>query len=74
MHLLPFMIIDNDDMESAEMKIAIHLSKSGICSLHPMLRGWKKGKKFRCFFFRNSEQVTLYKEDNYNLKLAIIII
>nr|XP_008527120.1 PREDICTED: HEAT repeat-containing protein 1 [Equus przewalskii] len=41
-HLLPFMIIDNDDMESAEMKIAIHLSKSGICSLHPMLRGWKE--------------------------------
>ncbi|XP_058398947.1 HEAT repeat-containing protein 1 isoform X3 [Diceros bicornis minor] len=42
LHLLPFMIIDNDDMESAEMKIAIYLSKSGICSLHPILRGWKE--------------------------------
>ncbi|KAF0870433.1 HEAT repeat-containing protein 1 [Crocuta crocuta] len=41
-HLLPFMIIINDDMESAEMKIAIYLSKSGICSLHPILRGWKE--------------------------------
>lgn len=44
-HLLPFMIITNDNMESAEMKIANYLSKSGICSLHPLLRGWKEGKK-----------------------------
>ncbi|XP_030695347.1 HEAT repeat-containing protein 1 isoform X3 [Globicephala melas] len=41
-HLLPFMVINNDDMESAEMKMAIYLSKSGICSLHPLLRGWKE--------------------------------
>lgn len=41
-HLLPFMVIDNDDMESAEMKMAVYLSKSGICSLHPILRGWKE--------------------------------
>ncbi|XP_029787503.1 HEAT repeat-containing protein 1 isoform X1 [Suricata suricatta] len=41
-NLLPFMIIINDDMESAETKIAIYLSKSGICSLHPILRGWKE--------------------------------
>uniref|UniRef100_A0A8B9Y6B9 HEAT repeat-containing protein 1 n=1 Tax=Bos mutus grunniens TaxID=30521 RepID=A0A8B9Y6B9_BOSMU len=41
-HLLPFMIINTDDMESAEMKMAVYLSKSGICSLHPLLRGWKE--------------------------------
>ncbi|XP_033697895.1 HEAT repeat-containing protein 1 isoform X3 [Tursiops truncatus] len=41
-HLLPFMVINNDDMESAETKMAIYLSKSGICSLHPLLRGWKE--------------------------------
>ncbi|XP_008057279.1 HEAT repeat-containing protein 1 [Carlito syrichta] len=41
-HLLPFMIISNNDMESAEMKIAIYLSKSGICSQHPLLRGWEE--------------------------------
>ncbi|XP_069340669.1 HEAT repeat-containing protein 1 [Eulemur rufifrons] len=41
-HLLPFMVITNDDVESADMKIAIYLSKSGICSLHPLLRGWKE--------------------------------
>uniref|UniRef100_A0A7N9DD14 HEAT repeat-containing protein 1 n=1 Tax=Macaca fascicularis TaxID=9541 RepID=A0A7N9DD14_MACFA len=40
--LLPFMVINNDDMESAEMKIAIYLSKSGICCLHPLLRGWEE--------------------------------
>ncbi|XP_050625536.1 HEAT repeat-containing protein 1 [Macaca thibetana thibetana] len=40
--LLPFMVINKDDMESAEMKIAIYLSKSGICSLHPLLRGWEE--------------------------------
>ncbi|XP_040092233.1 HEAT repeat-containing protein 1-like isoform X1 [Oryx dammah] len=41
-HLLPLMIISSDDMESAEMKMAVYLSKSGICSLHPLLRGWKE--------------------------------
>uniref|UniRef100_G1PZM2 HEAT repeat-containing protein 1 n=1 Tax=Myotis lucifugus TaxID=59463 RepID=G1PZM2_MYOLU len=40
-HLLPFMVIDSDDLASAETKLAIYLSKSGICSLHPVLRGWK---------------------------------
>ncbi|XP_042638956.1 HEAT repeat-containing protein 1 [Orycteropus afer afer] len=41
-HLLPYMVIISDDKESAEIKIAIYLSKSGICSLHPLLRGWKE--------------------------------
>ncbi|KFO34254.1 HEAT repeat-containing protein 1 [Fukomys damarensis] len=41
-HLLPFMVITNGDLESVEMKIAVYLSKSGICSLHPLLRGWKE--------------------------------
>lgn len=40
--LLPFMVITNNDVESPDTKIAIHLSKSGICSLHPLLRGWKE--------------------------------
>ncbi|KAM9212388.1 HEAT repeat-containing protein 1 [Dugong dugon] len=41
-HLLPYMVIISDDKGSAEMKIAVYLSKSGICSLHPLLRGWKE--------------------------------
>ncbi|KAM5301721.1 HEAT repeat-containing protein 1 isoform 1-T2 [Glossophaga mutica] len=40
--LLPFMVIDSDDLESPEMKTAIYLSRSGLCSLHPVLRGWKE--------------------------------
>lgn len=48
-HLLPFMVIDSGDLESAETKLAIYLSKSGICSLHPVLRGWKAGEKFSRF-------------------------
>ncbi|XP_021511049.1 HEAT repeat-containing protein 1 [Meriones unguiculatus] len=40
--LLPFMVITNNDIESLDMKLAIHLSKSGVCSLHPLLRGWKE--------------------------------
>ncbi|XP_028625749.1 HEAT repeat-containing protein 1 [Grammomys surdaster] len=40
--LLPFMVISNNDVESPDTKIAIHLSKSGICSLHPLLRDWKE--------------------------------
>ncbi|MBZ3881669.1 HEAT repeat-containing protein 1 [Sciurus carolinensis] len=41
-HLLPFMVVTDDDVGSAEMRIAVYLSKSGICSLHPLLRGWKE--------------------------------
>ncbi|XP_005320409.2 HEAT repeat-containing protein 1 [Ictidomys tridecemlineatus] len=41
-HLLPFMVITDDDVGSAEVKIASYLSKSGICSLHPLLKGWKE--------------------------------
>ncbi|XP_066239766.1 HEAT repeat-containing protein 1 isoform X1 [Saccopteryx leptura] len=40
--LLPFMVIASEDLESAETKLAIYLSKSGICSLHPVLTGWKE--------------------------------
>ncbi|KAM4828879.1 HEAT repeat-containing protein 1 [Thomomys bottae] len=40
--LLPFIVITDEDLASAEMKIAVHLSKSGICSLHPLLKGWKE--------------------------------
>lgn len=65
--LLPFMVINNDDMESAEMKIAIYLSKSGICSLHPLLRGWEEGKKFSYFL----EKVNSTKENKENLKFIV---
>ncbi|XP_051849505.1 HEAT repeat-containing protein 1 [Antechinus flavipes] len=41
-HLLPFMVVTNDNSKSQEIKMATYLSKSGICSLHPILKGWKE--------------------------------
>ncbi|XP_074079057.1 HEAT repeat-containing protein 1 isoform X2 [Macrotis lagotis] len=41
-HLLPFMVVTNDNSKSLEMEMATSLSKSGICSLHPLLKGWKE--------------------------------
>ncbi|KAM5235768.1 HEAT repeat-containing protein 1 [Ctenodactylus gundi] len=41
-HLLPFMVVTSNDRDSAEMEIAVYLSRSGICCLHPLLRGWKE--------------------------------
>ncbi|XP_029449670.1 HEAT repeat-containing protein 1 [Rhinatrema bivittatum] len=38
--LLPFLTIINNDLKSAEQKMAIYLAKSGFCSLHPLLKGW----------------------------------
>nr|XP_033791447.1 HEAT repeat-containing protein 1 [Geotrypetes seraphini] len=38
--LLPFLTITNRDSKSAELKLAIYLAKSGLCSLHPLLKGW----------------------------------
>ncbi|XP_045716982.1 HEAT repeat-containing protein 1 isoform X1 [Phyllostomus hastatus] len=40
--LLPFLVVDSDDLESPEMRTALYLSRSGLCSLHPVLRGWKE--------------------------------
>ncbi|ELW68114.1 HEAT repeat-containing protein 1, partial [Tupaia chinensis] len=40
--LLPFMVISSSDVESAEVQMAVHLSKSGLCSLHPLFRGWEE--------------------------------
>ncbi|XP_014122912.2 HEAT repeat-containing protein 1 [Zonotrichia albicollis] len=40
MQLLPFMIITNANSKSADWKMAVCLSQSGLCSLHPFLKGW----------------------------------
>lgn len=46
MQLLPFMIITNSNTKSSDWKMAVCLSESGICSLHPLLKGWPEGKAF----------------------------
>ncbi|XP_066467559.1 HEAT repeat-containing protein 1 [Tiliqua scincoides] len=38
--LLPFMIITSNDSKSAEWKVALCVAESGLCSLHPLLKGW----------------------------------
>uniref|UniRef100_A0A670XSS6 HEAT repeat-containing protein 1 n=1 Tax=Pseudonaja textilis TaxID=8673 RepID=A0A670XSS6_PSETE len=43
LHLLPFLVITNKDLESAEGRVAICITESGLCSLHPLLKGWPKG-------------------------------
>uniref|UniRef100_A0A452ICU1 HEAT repeat-containing protein 1 n=1 Tax=Gopherus agassizii TaxID=38772 RepID=A0A452ICU1_9SAUR len=40
MQLVPFMVIINNNSKSAEWKMAVCLSESGLCSLHPLLKGW----------------------------------
>lgn len=46
MQLLPFMIITNANSKSADWKMAVCLSQSDLCSLHPLLKGWPEGKVF----------------------------
>jgi len=44
MRLLPFMVITNANSKSSDLKMAICLSESELCSLHPLLKGWPEGK------------------------------
>ncbi|NXU49691.1 HEAT1 protein, partial [Turnix velox] len=45
MQLLPFMVITNGNSESSEWKMAVCLSESDLCSLHPLLKGWPEDLK-----------------------------
>ncbi|KFO77095.1 HEAT repeat-containing protein 1 [Cuculus canorus] len=40
MRLLPFMVITNANLKSSDWKMAVCLSESDLCSLHPLLKGW----------------------------------
>lgn len=44
MRLLPFMVITTANSKSSDWKMAVCLSESDLCSLHPLLRGWREGK------------------------------
>lgn len=44
MRLLPFMVITNANSKSSDWKMAVCLSESDLCSLHPLLKGWREGK------------------------------
>ncbi|XP_035177994.1 HEAT repeat-containing protein 1 isoform X1 [Oxyura jamaicensis] len=45
MQLLPFMVITNANSKSSEWKMAVCLSESVLCSLHPLLKGWPEALK-----------------------------
>ncbi|OXB59197.1 hypothetical protein ASZ78_007402 [Callipepla squamata] len=40
MQLLPFMVFTNANSKSSEWKMAVCLSESDLCSLHPLLKDW----------------------------------
>uniref|UniRef100_A0A8C3TAF6 HEAT repeat-containing protein 1 n=1 Tax=Chelydra serpentina TaxID=8475 RepID=A0A8C3TAF6_CHESE len=55
MQLLPFMVITNNNSKSAEWKMAVCLSESGLCSLHPLLKGWPEGKLLKTIDLRKEK-------------------
>ncbi|NXP79390.1 HEAT1 protein, partial [Ramphastos sulfuratus] len=42
MRLLPYMVITTVNSKSSDWKMAICLSESHLCSLHPLLKGWRE--------------------------------
>ncbi|KAM4693779.1 HEAT repeat-containing protein 1 [Discoglossus pictus] len=40
MTLIPYMVLTSNNPDSAEQKMALYLARSGVCSLHPLLKGW----------------------------------
>ncbi|XP_068011135.1 HEAT repeat-containing protein 1 [Melanerpes formicivorus] len=42
MRLLPFMVITTVNSKSSDWKMAICLSESDLCTLHPLLKGWRE--------------------------------
>ncbi|CAI5770584.1 repeat-containing 1 [Podarcis lilfordi] len=42
---LPFIVITSSDSNSAEWKVALCVADSGLCSLHPLLKGWPQAFK-----------------------------
>ncbi|XP_077201538.1 HEAT repeat-containing protein 1 [Paroedura picta] len=45
LQLLPFIIITTNNSKSAECKVALCVAESGLCSLHPLLKGWPEAFK-----------------------------
>ncbi|XP_071996832.1 HEAT repeat-containing protein 1 isoform X2 [Engystomops pustulosus] len=40
MAVIPHMVFTNNEVSSAESSMAVYLGRSGICLLHPLLKGW----------------------------------
>ncbi|XP_075718875.1 HEAT repeat-containing protein 1 [Rhinoderma darwinii] len=42
MALIPHMVFTNNQVNSAESTMAVFLGRSGVCRLHPLLKGWSE--------------------------------
>ncbi|XP_069625106.1 HEAT repeat-containing protein 1 [Ranitomeya imitator] len=40
MAMIPHMVFTNNQVDSAESTMAVYLGRSGVCRLHPLLKGW----------------------------------
>ncbi|XP_054850338.1 HEAT repeat-containing protein 1 [Eublepharis macularius] len=45
LQLLPFIVITTNNSKSSEWKVALCVAESGLCSLHPLLKGWPEAFK-----------------------------
>ncbi|NXG68188.1 HEAT1 protein, partial [Baryphthengus martii] len=71
MHLLPFMVITNANSKSSDWKMAVCLSESDLCSLHPLLKGWpealeeaiKSSKPAELIGVANRKMILLFSEN-----------
>ncbi|NXY40371.1 HEAT1 protein, partial [Ceuthmochares aereus] len=71
MKLLPFMLITNANSKSSDWKIAVCLSESDLCSLHPLLKGWpealeeviKSSKPAELIEVANKKMILLFSEN-----------
>ncbi|NXN72323.1 HEAT1 protein, partial [Himantopus himantopus] len=71
MRLLPFMVITNANSKSSDCKMAVCLSESDLCSLHPLLKGWpedleeaiKSSKSAELIGVANKKMILLFSKN-----------
>nr|XP_010305092.1 PREDICTED: HEAT repeat-containing protein 1 [Balearica regulorum gibbericeps] len=71
MQLLPFMVITNANSKSSDWKMAVGLSESDLCSLHPLLKGWpealeeavKSSKSAELIGVANKKMILLFSKN-----------
>ncbi|KFQ32889.1 HEAT repeat-containing protein 1, partial [Mesitornis unicolor] len=71
MQLLPFMVITNANSKSSDWKMAVCLSESNLCSLHPLLKGWpealeeaiKSSESAELIGVANKKMILLFSEN-----------
>ncbi|NWH61929.1 HEAT1 protein, partial [Geococcyx californianus] len=71
MRLLPFMVITNANSKSSDWRMAVCLSESDLCSLHPLLKGWpealeeaiKSSKSAELVGVANEKMILLFSEN-----------